>query len=215
MFRRTGLGRLQEFRETALHHIQSEDLRRLVEPLFVKFDHAEARRAVEMTNKLPAADLDYMKEKGAIGAAVFAAAMLHHFGSIGARGDLVFEYELWGGRDVGALYPERRFDILFLKPTTAARTGNVTFNIEAKNYKSANMSTLTSLNKQILYDEKRLNPKGGLQPIVPVWTFMQGLSDEGVRRALEVRNFRVLDFAQPNLKLEMNHAFRVSDSLRG
>ena len=61
------------------------------------------------------------------------------------------------------------------------------------------------LSKQILCDTWRLNPRGGLQPVVAVWTFMQGLN-QAARHDLEARDFRVIDFTKANLFMEMKQA---------
>lgn len=213
MDRQTSLGSIVEFRTRALEHIQSEDLRALLPPLFERYHHGEAMALIDKTNRFPRGDLRYMKEKGAIGVAVFAAALLHHFGEVAALGDLSCEYELWGNRDAYALRGERIFDIFFLMPTSESRHRNVTFNIEIKNYADADTGTLRDLSRQILYDAKRLAPRGGQQPLIPVWTFMQGL-DAGARLALEARDFRVIDFTKPRLLVEMRRAFQVPPSLR-
>jgi len=201
-----GLGCLQEFKERALQHIRSDDWRDLVEEQFAHFDHAAAQSIIAKTNGFPSTDIRYMTEKGAIGVAVNAAALLHHFGRLAGDGYLVCEYDLWGSKDVDARYGERVFDIGFLRAVGTDRS--VMFNIETKNYKTVGVNTLTDLSKQILYDVKRLNPRRGLQPIVPVWTFMQGL-DQAARHAFEGRGFRVVDFTRPNLFLEMTQALAV------
>jgi hypothetical protein len=213
MERRTSLGSLEEFKTRALEHIRSDDLRTLLDPLFTRFHHGAAMDVIARTNRFPAGDLHYMREKGAIGVAVFAAALLHHFGEVAALGDLSCEYELWGNRDAYALRGERIFDIFFLMPTADSKHRNVTFNIEIKNYAKAGVGTLRDLNKQILYDTKRLNPPGALQPLIPVWTFMQGLHDDA-RAELEARAFGVIDFTRPHLLTEMRRAFRVPSFLR-
>jgi hypothetical protein len=198
-----GLGCLEEFRERAIQQIQSEDWRARVEALFTTFVHDEAKALLVRTNTFPSDELHYMREKGAIGVAVNAAALLHHFGELAADGYLVCEYDLWGSKDVDARYGERVFDIGFLRPT--GRNQSVMFNIETKNYERVTAATLSRLSKQILYDSKRLNPRSGLQPIIPVWTFMQGVSPDA-RYALEAKGFRVLDFMTPRLFLEMKKA---------
>lgn len=201
-----GLGCLQEFRERALQHIRSDDWRTLVEEQFSRFDHAAARSLIAKTNGFPSSDIRYMTEKGAIGVAINAAALLHHFGQLAGDGYLVCEYDLWGSKDVDARHGERVFDIGFLRAVGTDRS--VMFNIETKNYKAVSMGTLKDLSKQILYDMKRLNPRRGHQPIVPVWTFMQGL-DQAARHAFEARGFRVVDFTRPDLFMEMKQALAV------
>jgi hypothetical protein len=201
-----GLGCLEEFKERALQHIRSEGWRAQIAELFVHFDHARARTLIGRTNQFPSTDLRYMVEKGAIGVAVNAAALLHHFGQLAGEGYLVCEYDLWGSKDVDARHGERVFDIGFLRPIGANRS--VMFNIESKNYETVGVQSLRKLSKQILYDTRRLNPRRGLQPIVPVWTFMQGL-DQGARLDLEARGFRVVDFTRPDLFMEMRQALAV------
>jgi hypothetical protein len=198
-----GLGCLEEFRERAIQHIRSEDWRASVEELFTRFSHERARSLIANTNKFPGDDLHYMKEKGAIGVAVNAAAILHHFSELASNGYLVCEYDLWGRKEVDASRGERVFDIGFLRPT--GRNSSVMFNIETKNYENVTAPTLKGLSKQILYDLYRLKPKGDLKPIVPVWTFMQGLRQDA-RHDLEVKGFRVIDFTKARLSIEMKNA---------
>jgi hypothetical protein len=202
---------LENFKTLALADVRSEVFGERLTHLFNNFTLAEARDIVERTNRLPGGDRDAAIEKGAVGAAVVAAAMHHYFAQYDGRGFFDFQYQYWGSHGIEAKYPTRTLDIFFLKPSTQATGGSITFQVEAKNYRDLTLSSLTSGNvaRQVEKDLSYLKSSPTRKvPLVPVWWFLQGLTAEA-RHFLEAQEFRVIDFTCNPFEAELNHAFRA------
>jgi hypothetical protein len=201
---------LENFKTLALADVRSEVFGERLTHLFSHFTLADARDIVERTNRLPG-DRDGVIEKGAVGAAVVAAAMHHYFGQYDGRGFFDFQYQYWGSHGIDAKYPSRTLDIFFLKPSTQATGGSITFQVEAKNYSNLTLSSLTSGNvaKQVEKDLGYLKTGPTRKvPLVPVWWFLQGLTADA-RHFLVAQKFRVIDFTCDPFKAELDRAFRV------
>jgi hypothetical protein len=204
---RTNMKTLEDFKTMALAEVRSPDLGERLTHLFNNFALPEAREIIERTNRFRPSHYAAV-EKGAVGAAVVAAAMHHYFGQFDGRGFFDFQYEYWGPHGIDEKYPIRTMDILFLKPQTNG--GSITFQVEAKNYSSMTVSSLTNGNvyRQVKKDFGYLNPRRPKQvPLVPVWWFLQGLTVDA-RHFLEGQGFRVVDFSRTPFEPELNHAFR-------
>jgi len=201
---------LGDFQTLALADVRSPDFSQRLTRLFHHFTLTEAREIVEATNRLQGGR-DAVVEKGAVGAAVVAAAMHHYFGEYDGPGFFDFQYEYWGSHGIDETYPVRTMDILFLMPAPGTKRGSITFQVEAKNYSNMTLSSLTNGNvsRQVQKDFGYLNPRiPGHAPVVPVWWFLQGLASNA-RNYLEVQGFRVVDFTRNPFQAELNHAFRL------
>jgi hypothetical protein len=200
---------LEDFKTLALAEVRSPDLGERLMHLFHNFSLPEAREIVEQTNHFRGG-YRVAGQKGAVGAAVVAAAMHHYYGRFDGRGFFDFQYEYWGPHGIDDTYPIRTMDILFLKPQT--KGGCTTFQVEAKNYSNMTEADLKkgNVNLQVQKDLGYLNPRFGKKvPLVPVWWFLQGLT-AGARHHLEAQRFRVVDFTCTPFVPELNHAFRDS-----
>jgi hypothetical protein len=200
---------LEDFKTLALAEVRSPDFGERLMHLFNNFTLPEARDIVERTNRFRGGR-HVAVEKGAVGAAVVAAAMHHYFGQFDGRGFFDFQYEYWGPHGIDEKYPIRTMDILFLKPAAQTNGGSITFQVEAKDYSSMTVSDLTNGNvfRQVKKDFGYLNPRRPKQvPLVPVWWFLQGLTVEA-RNFLEAQHFRVVDFTRTPFEPELNRAFR-------
>jgi hypothetical protein len=200
---------LEDFKTMALADVRSEVFGERLTRLFNNFTLPEAREIVELTNRFRGGRVAAV-EKGAVGAAVVAAAMHHYYGQFDGRGFFDFQYEYWGPHGIDEKYPIRTMDIVFIMPATQPKGKSTTFQVEAKNYSDLTVSSLTNGNvfKQVQKDTGYLNPRLPKQvPLVPVWWFLQGLT-AGARHFLEARDFRVIDFTRNPFRAELNRAFR-------
>jgi hypothetical protein len=147
-----------------------------------------------------------MREKGAIGEAIVAAAVRHYFGRYDGTGHFDFQYPYKGRMGPDAILNERTMDIIFYRPT--GHRSSTAFQIEAKNRQGVDAKTLNepSISRQILKDLRYLNPViGPDRPLIPVWWFLQGL-DRSARYQLGAIRFRVVDFTA-DLDVEVHNAF--------
>jgi hypothetical protein len=201
---------LEDFKTLALADVRSTDFHERVTRLFHHFTLTEARDIVRLTNRLRGGR-DAVIEKGAVGAAVVAAAMHSYFGEYDGRGFFDFQYQYWGSHGIDEQYPVRTMDIIFIMPTTENERGSITFQVEAKNYEDMTLSSLTSGNvfRQVQKDYGYLHPRIQQHaPVVPVWWFLQGLAPDA-RHFLEVQDFRVVDFMRSPFQPELFNAFLV------
>jgi len=199
---------LQEFITAALQNVKREDMQQRLPRILEHWNLTEARQIIADSNRIPRGPIG-MKEKGAIGEAVVAAAVRHYFGQYDGIGHFDFQYPYWGNRGPDATWSERTMDIILYLPAGPGKS--TAFQIEAKNRQGVDASALNgpSLGKQIEKDLRYLNPViAPERPLIPVWWFLQGL-DKAARNQLEAMKFRVVDF-NADLDAEVHIAFATN-----